>query len=363
MNVSQSNNSVAALSAAATFTGGWERAKAPSIVVAVKTDQDSTLRVDFSPDGVNLDSTLTFGLEAGINDVHRITTTRQYFRVRVTNDSASGQTYMRLQTMQGGAVQLNSPLNGTVQQDADAAIARTITEELPIARGLFSGIFQVNKFGRNSDVDEAEDIWRGGGDYTGFPSGSAETLTLTSGSGSTDEAATVHIYGLDTNLELQDELVTLNASGVGVTVGTYKRMYRAMMVTPASGQTTNAGAITITHTTTTANVFAVVPAGVGQTEISNYTVPAGYTAYMIRYSATIFDNTSNRATVAIWVREENKSVRLLRPFTVATNADLKRDVYGGLALPEKTDVKFRCTDIINANGDITVEYDLIVVKN
>ena len=123
--VSTVNSSTATLLAGATFTGTWEEAYLyPSVVMACKSDQAGTLYIDFSPDGTNSDSTLSFTVAADINEVHRITVTRKYYRVRYTNGVVN-QGYFRLQTSLGSQGTLTSPLNGTIQSDADSLITRS----------------------------------------------------------------------------------------------------------------------------------------------------------------------------------------------------------------------------------------------
>lgn len=125
--VDSNNSSTAALNAGITFTGtATDVSIYPSVVVALKTDQDGALYVDFSPDGTNWDSTLTFSITASVNEVHRITVTRKYFRVRVTNTSITNQTYLRLQVLLGSQQSLTSSLNSTVQSDADSLVTRSV---------------------------------------------------------------------------------------------------------------------------------------------------------------------------------------------------------------------------------------------
>lgn len=114
------------LASGATFTGTAQDVLGyDSVVVAVLTDQAGTLYVDFSPDGTNWDSSLSYAVAASLNDVHRLTVTRRYMRARFTNTAASAQTYLRMQVMAGFKGQLSAPLNLSVQQDADSIVART----------------------------------------------------------------------------------------------------------------------------------------------------------------------------------------------------------------------------------------------
>lgn len=124
---STENSSTTALNNGQTFTGsGVDVSGFGSVVVACKTDQAGALYVDFSPDNSNWDSTLSYTVAASTNEVHRITVTRKYMRVRFTNNSGSNQTYFRLQTMMGSQPHLTSNLNSTLQSDADAIATKSI---------------------------------------------------------------------------------------------------------------------------------------------------------------------------------------------------------------------------------------------
>lgn len=363
---SELNSTSTTLLAAATFTGSGEDISGfASVTCAAKSDVAGTLYMEFSPDNTNWDSSLSFAVDAASNEVHRLSITRKYFRVRYAN-GATNQSYFRLQINYGYQASLTSALNSSVMQDADAITVRAISDEIVIATGLFAGYSLENKFGQNQDIDAAEDIWDGGGDYTGFPTSTLETVSVLSSSAN-DAAAgaggrTLRIFGHDTNYDLQQEDITLNGTNAVVSVNTYRRIYRAYLLTAGSG-TTNAGTITVRHTTTTTNVFTVIPIGYGQSEISAYTIPNGYTGYMISYRATMQDTTANTAKLAIWARENGAAVRLRRIFTVSTAYPIERRIYGGIKFIQKTDIVFRALSVANANADIAVGYDVILVKN
>lgn len=151
--------------------------------------------------------------------------------------------------------------------------------------GWVPNVNAITKFGRNPDVDASgggpEDVWEGGGLYTGFPAGVvntvAETCTVVSSSAN-DAAAgtgmrTCRLSGLGATGAEQLEDVTLNGTNAVTTTNRWYRVNRVVGLTGGSGMT-NAGAITVRHSSTTANIFAVVPAGFGQSQIACYTVPA-----------------------------------------------------------------------------------------
>jgi hypothetical protein len=367
------NSTTAPLAASATFTGKWESAQDhDDVVVSVKTDQDGTLYVDFSPDKTNVDSTLTYSVSAGTNEVHRLLMSKKFFRVRFTNTGSSTQTYLRLQTFRaeiGGL--LSSPLNSVLQSDADAIVVRTRDAEFDIAAGRMEDVSVVNKFGRNAAVstnDVPEDIWDGGGVYTGFPVTSGELVTVTSAS-TNDTAAgsgarTVRIYGLDATGLLQEETVSLLGNSLVDSVGIYTRVFRLKVLT--SGGTPlntafNAGIISVAHKTTTANIFLKVPAGVSQSQVSVYTVPSNQTCYLRKF--TIIPERTNAAfiTGGLWVRETGTAPRLTHIFSVSNSAEHQDNVYGGTVLPALTDIVPRVTASSANNVAVTATMDMICV--
>lgn len=123
---SAQNSTSTILTAGQTFTGIAEDVLGfPGLCVASKSDQAGTLYVDFSPDGTNWDSTLTYSTAASTNEVHRLVVTRRYCRIRYTNGGVN-QGYFRLQTTFGPFESLTSGLNSTIQSDADALITRSV---------------------------------------------------------------------------------------------------------------------------------------------------------------------------------------------------------------------------------------------
>ncbi|MCP3937768.1 MAG: hypothetical protein GY708_20645 [Actinomycetia bacterium] len=246
-------------------------------------------------------------------------------------------------------------------------------EETAIMLGRKPGWSIVSKFGQNSDIDTAnpEDIWHGGGEYTGQPVGAstvdvAETCELFSAEAADSAAGTgartVRLQGLDENGDPQSEDVTLDGTTPVATVGLWYRVNRLFVLTAGSGEV-NAGIITVRHTSTTANVFAQVPAEHGQTLIAATTIPAGHTGYLRRYSASMFDNTNNRARMAFWSRPMGGAVRIQRTFVVSTSDAASQALYGGPSFPALTDLKMRCTAVQNNNGNVTADFDLLLVRD
>lgn len=136
----------------------------------------------------------------------------------------------------------------------------------------------------------------------------------------------------------------------------------ATVVTAGSGGV-NAGAITITHSTTTANVFVNIAIGTNQSFCSCYTVPAGYTAYMRDYICTVLGNTQASVSGVIWTRPFNGVFRQRRPFTAKDTVIFHDSIYGGLIFTEKSDMILRITECSNNNVAVAGGYDLVLVQN
>lgn len=369
--VSTLNSTETALTSGSTFTGDWEMNNHPDLVVSVKTDQNGTLYVDFSPDGVNNDSTLSFIYDTSkLNKPHRLVKGSRYTRVRFENTSASDQTFLRLNLSFGTFGPLTSPISGTLAENEDGVTVRSIDHEFDIVAGRAQGKSIVNKFGRNSDVGGAEDLWEGGGEYTGHPYNVSDTVDISS-SDATDDAGAVgarniHIYGLDANFALQDEVVVMDGTTSVTSSGTYARVFRGI-VESAGSDADNAGVITCHHTSTSDNKFFAIPAGDNQTKVAAYTVPAGKTGYLRKIYSSINRGSGSgvvrEADIGLYIRAFQGVWRNVRPFEISSGNFVDFDIYGGVGLPEKTDVKIRVDSVETSGTDISGGFDIILVDD
>lgn len=359
------NTTNTALNAGATFTGAaTDVSQYASIVVSAKTDQDGVLTMQFSVDGTNWDSVLTTNVAASTNEVHRLSVTKQYFRVEFNNSSASNQTYLRLQSLLGSQTAITSSLNTVIQQDADALTTRTIDPELVIAQSLFQGYSIVNKVGRNPSttaISVPEDVWNNSTIYTGFPTGSPEEIQIVLSSAS-DVGGVVTFQYLATSTSTAWVSATITTTGT--TTNTGVTAYRVHTCQFASGTATgfNVGTVTLRHRTTTANVFIVMPIGKGQSYASGYTVPTGSTGYIRRLFCRVYSNNSVSVEGGLWVRASGSSPRIRRPFEAGSSSGFEEYPYGGITISGGSDLIVRIT---STTGSLSViaGYDLILVKN
>ena len=278
--ISNLNSTTTALNDGQTFTGGWEDVtEYESVVVACKTDQDGILSVQFSPDGVNVDSTLTRYYRTGqIEPPHRFTITRKYYRITFENNSGSNQTELRIQTsIKANSESLNSPLDAILAQDYDAIVTRPTDYHTEVALSLRQGATTWNKFGYNADIDTGTEIiasW--GGTFQFLTSG--ETIDIVSSSADDDDGGTgvnsVVIYGVDENWDEQIEVVTLNGTTTVTTTSQWIGINRVAVFLSGTGRT-NAGTIDVTATTSGFQM-AQMPAGGGVTQQLIFYVPRNH---------------------------------------------------------------------------------------
>jgi len=187
----------------------------------------------------------------------------------------------------GGGQRLASDVDANGIQTL--AVSSSNAGDLKLAQGEVVGQTSFFKFGRNLNIgptSPAEDVWHGGGLYTGFPLNEVETLEIFS-SDAADTAAgtgarTVKITQLQdaSGNMMPDVTVTLNGvTPVSLGAQTYRRCTRMVVLTAGTGGA-NAGTLTLRHTTTTTNIFAVMPALANQTAICAFSVPLGFTLYV-----------------------------------------------------------------------------------
>jgi hypothetical protein len=243
-------------------------------------------------------------------------------------------------------------------------------EPAVVAQGGVAGRYIVHKYGRNTDVDGQEDIWNGGGLYTGFPLGAGTTFTTVS-TDANDTAAgtgarTWRWFYLDDNLNAFDSAgeflyfdVTLAGLTPVVSTVTGRRIWRGYVLTSGSGLE-NAGVISLYHTGSPAVIFASAAIAKNQTSQTNFTIPLGYTGYVLRYVADMLDNTTNRAVISIRTSDQSGTIRMRQPFSITTERDGGDIPIGGLKFESGTDLCFRVESVSSANADVMVRYDLLL---
>jgi hypothetical protein len=244
---------------------------------------------------------------------------------------------------------------------------------LQVARGQIAYHESIYKFGNNPQVaDSIETVWPEGGLYSYL---SAATVLTVSSSSTNDTSAgtgarTVELFGLDGDYNEISEVVTLNGQTAVNTTQSYLRINR-MIVRSAGSGGANAGIIYAgTGTVTTgvpANIYATINGdGTNQTLMALWTIPAGYTGYLMQYDVSN-GTTSNTPAVC-------KLLLVARPYgEVFQTKDVKSLTTGmhienSLVIPvefaEKTDIEVRAVSSSNSvTFDISAAFEMLYIKN
>lgn len=227
----------------------------------------------------------------------------------------------------------------------------------------------INVFGSNTLINTTtipEDIWRTGGTYTGFPTGSPETIQVfsdnTNDTSAGTGARTIRIEGLrsNTSTEYETEDITLNGVTAVTSTNTWYRINRSWVLT-AGNTGWNVGTITIRHSTTTANVFGTIQPTSNQSAMAVFTIPFGRTGFLNKYSVS-FVRTSGAAgsgRIGIRVRENGGVFRIRDLFEISTSAPLSSDLQGEpIELPALTDIKITVESVSDNNSAVSGSFNI-----
>ena len=160
--------------------------------------------------------------------------------------------------------------------------------DLQVARGQIYGHSTVSIFGYQPSIGTTSiAVWENASAYT-FPASASTMDVASNAAANADNGATVLVVGLDANWNQIQETITI-ATGGTTTVNSYLRINSLVLTSPASGQTTNAGQITIKVSTTT---YGQINVGIGKSQNAWYSVPANYDFFIDQVEI----NTSNSYT-------------------------------------------------------------------
>lgn len=220
----------------------------------------------------------------------------------------------------------------------------------------------LHKFGENIDVDAAEDVWDGGGDYP-WPSVASVTTVVSTdvndAAGDTG-AITVKAIGLDSNYLEITEVVTLTGTTPVTLSNLYLRLHRASILT-AGSTGTNEGDVQFKHGATT---IAQITTDNGQTLMAVYTIPADYkSAELCRTYVSVAKFTGSSTTVAVAKLLFRAEGGAWQTKEVATASAQKGQWwnydYGDcINIAPKTDIRWRVVTITATNSDVIATFDI-----
>lgn len=225
---------------------------------------------------------------------------------------------------------------------------------LDVARGAISNSKIVHKFGANFDIDQGTDpesVWTGSGVYPWASLSSAQTIYCLSTDAS--DTTTLTLEGLDANYDEISETVTLTGTSAVTTSNTFLRVFRMTY------DATNVGTITARTVSASGTVVAQIDAGYAQTLMAVYTVPAGFTAYLVALDATI-DGTKT-CQMLMYHRLFGKPFRIAH--VAESDGHYRYDFTAPLTVPEKTDIDIRINEVSGNDARVTANFDLVLIRD
>jgi len=243
-----------------------------------------------------------------------------------------------------------------------------LAEMVDISEGRVLKTSYIHKFGRNPSIGGApETVWMNGGIYTYLTSPSTVYVSSDNGNdaaGGTG-ARTVTVQGLDVNYNSVEETLTVGGS---VSTVEFLRVFRAFVVEAGSVGTNIGNVLVSTGAGGGGTVLADIGTigtgstfGLGQTQLSLYTIPANCTGYLTTWNVGIGAYNSS-ATVSLYTRVYDNGNLGFRTRDIM-------DVPGGyhtrnydipIHIPAKTDIEVRA--IASTGTTVSASFDLITVR-
>lgn len=224
-----------------------------------------------------------------------------------------------------------------------------------VARGKVDGVSLVNLYGYQATVDGVWiPVWENATAYT-YPPDVGTTMLLYSSSAS-DTNVTVLIEGLDADFAILNETIVLTNGATGVTtVGAFRRINNMRVI-----GSVNAVGILRLSSADKVTTYAQINVGTGKTQWSMYTVPAGYTFFLNRVTASAAPTTAEKVLgYRNYQINANGLVSILLQSPWIDHYETNRVVPN--PYPEKTSVQWQVTSVTISQVGIRVEG--ILVRN
>ena len=249
-----------------------------------------------------------------------------------------------------------------VSQETDVILADS-TYELNVARGLVPGQLMAGRSAYNPNIPQnvESSVWVEGGVYPHGVWVTPQRLFVVSDNAA-DVGQTIFIEGLDSNYNFQTDTVITNGTGGVLSTKSFIRIHTGTIVS-ASANSANAGEIRFKLGSNSGTVVAHIASGFGITKLSQYTVPAGYTAYILYGDATTFRGGSGNigSQVRMYVRPFGGAF-FLGFVAEVVNGYYRNDFTIPLKVPEKADIDVRV--VADANNTVaSANYQMILIPN
>lgn len=251
------------------------------------------------------------------------------------------------------------------------------THDFDLSADLIAGQSIIHKFGSNADVGTTFEPIAEDGMYPTPQAASATTIRVKAGGNANDTAAgsgarEVTIQGLNELGELKSEAVaTAGASASSATTTTFIRVFKAWVSASGTYATSAAGAHSASITLENGaggTDWATIPFSgfaFSRTSIAAYSVPLGYTAYVLNLSATVQSNKT--ADILFFCRENilesaapYSSMQLLKRW-VGVNAQIDHVFDVPLKINALSDFGFMTKAATTA--EVTADFDVVLIQD
>ena len=256
-------------------------------------------------------------------------------------------------------------------------MSRQFTQDflIEVAKGNVAGHSLVHKFGKNEDVGATFEPLSIGALYNTVQPAAATALRVKAGNAADtaagDGAREITFIGLDeTGAEVTEAEATAGESASTATTATFIRLYRAYV--SSSGLYAGAGVDSMTadiviESTAPVDWATIEKPDVGrsQTQIGQYSVPLGKTAYVMAYTLT----TDALKEVDFLFFQRGSILDAAAPYearrTVIEHVGIKGTISGTFSGAQKftelTDIGWMCKAASAA--EVTVDFDILLVDN
>lgn len=248
----------------------------------------------------------------------------------------------------------------------DAGIAKIVGvgDPLPVTSGIVASGAGVNKFGGNIALagGATETVWDGSNIYT-FPA----TADITHLRGTAGDTQITEIQGLDTNWDKVTQSKAVNGAALVALDTPLRRVFRKRVI----DSTAPAGNVDTTNAAGAALYSRMLP-GNNQTLMAIYTVPAGFTAHLSHYYASLNRASGGGATLGVkirlWARDNAngyvRQIKHVRGLDSAANSGFDNPFDPYFPVTEKSDIFIEAENLSGAVvGDVTAGFDLRLVAN
>lgn len=222
-----------------------------------------------------------------------------------------------------------------------------------IAQGLIAGHIPVFKSGYNPSItnNTEESLWTRSTIYPWASWGAGGTLSCVSTSAS--DTGSLTIVGLRASDWVQvSETITLTGTSPVVTTNSFIRINQAYY----NNTSINVGEIDMNRNGT---AVGTIGAGFGSAQMAQYTVPAGYTAYLLNGRANL--GKGNDGIGYFSYRIFGGSFQKAMTFLLFQST-FDYEFQAPLQLPEKTDLDVSLTASVSGTA-ATCAYSLILIAN